>query len=1679
MAMSSSGIHIAESGISSKETADVHDLSCQGQLRQRAAMKIQAAAIRRLICPGIQIERSMLLDRLELELHMRRGLRLFFLCIVLFVVILCAHTVEADSLKRLGLMQTFKTVFLLDDSLADIKTIHGLRGYLQTISARSRLLMPLSMEYFSEQEGEIRIFEGIRSFEAALPLNVRDMHPKVDTLEWTMTAWVQLEKEGGATIIRKPLSSSEDGKHLSCWSWYVGWPNDRFEYGAHDFGGSTDSHIMQESIVSSTASAEDGEVHYVALVVFQDKLEMWVDAEKKFEGALPRPVTDCSGLALEVGSQDVPRLGEITFYPHKMTQVAMKEIYFAGFTLEAIAEGKVPYTPVQDIADVIATRTGHSFDLATGERSAAEKQVQVEATLTRATVDVVENAATTYAEHHAPKIVVANKAGCDPASSEWKIPMFGTDTSCHYMDLAGDAKMTDSLNSNKQYYNMVPTAVRPTVSGSKVAHNDRMEVDHMTPNEYLRYDAETWPSFCGKSATFSMWLETDTVHGGALLSRYSAVNTANGHSDLEWALYAEGYGLCVRGKRAPSKSYVPSGYGLPLEYMKYMQRRHVAYVFDKDKDETRTYLDGSLLGTTKHSAGTIAKLDCDLNGKTAYTGFGHLAPGTWGLKGAVQDWRYYPDVKLSEAELKKLAEESKDSSNKDLRSCEHRKEGGDTEWIDLYGHDCSWYYKMRKRVPGVCTSAEVKKQCPEACGVKKPCYEAHVDVMTYDIWNRVMLLEDSLHHKGMGVVCARESVDLLALCEKNQKTPDTSPAPGASGIPIPKDGSAYEEKFMDIPVADCEYLKKVVNPYCAFGASNTHIARRDTRRGGGGSTSASASVAATTSTVDWAKEMHKKVKASGGWTLEFWMKIDSRTRIPENNEDYKSQATSMRRIVFFSKVSPPRVLATLTLRSHFDDVEFQAYGTCSKDDVGRVSVNFPRSEPLKPDMWFKISMVFGAKNQYGKKGIQIMEGSQVAFQVLQDLHWCESNDDFIQAIQLPGGVIISPIQLTLEPLYIKELQERYYHQKDGIQVRRGPAHTDKKRKTNAINYNRQPYSYPVVLTAPPVILQHRLEKTINCSTYAGKDFLQSTWNHTVNGEKCHAPYDCGNLFEGETTLLSCRNSQQPEKFFGGHKLGAEFGPGLQGWFFEFLQTVTNAHIVKRIDQRRRIFGSDRRIDFDTAMEPGGSRRAAAGGGAKTASGSSKGAGSMGGSATTNGPAKAVVDVPVGTVGDDILVLDPARYLDFQTSEIEILLAAFSPDYGIGSLIRIDAKITSEVQLDYFVQHYQATEGTKLHQYEFLTGSVFILCVIILIDQIWVLYNRSRWEQNFNLIIEIESVAFELLLQCILPIIFFTMRLVQIEQSGKLLDHTVGHDGLAGMPWDDPSVELPDKVRKFFDLIHEFQEEMWQEDRMFTFFFVMAFVQLGRLFFQTQAHPRTAMLVQTIRKGADDMAHFLVLVAIIMSSFVLLGVAAFGSSRPEFRDGEAGFRTLWEMMLGSMLQNGATLNETWTHQRPLMMFQLIYMILVFLILLNFIIAIVVEAYMKVVQDLEDCEVEQSLWQDVAAISRMMSMMHLRKWPYQAELIKELKRSKRTYVDYHLLRQLFPTWRNRGSIIAWLDFYSSYPFLASNFEPERHTRDLTHRHTDKDTKSRRERSKSGNWRDNPAFGQKTSSDLKPGP
>lgn len=165
--------------------------------------------------------------------------------------------------------------------------------------------------------------------------------------------------------------------------------------------------------------------------------------------------------------------------------------------------------------------------------------------------------------------------------------------------------------------------------------------------------------------------------------------------------------------------------------------------------------------------------------------------------------------------------------------------------------------------------------------------------------------------------------------------------------------------------------------------------------------------------------------------------------------------------------------------------------------------------------------------------------------------WCLTEaDDFIQAIQVPGGVLLSPIEITAAPLVDKTLQERFYKAKPKYRVRRGPANFDSVRMTSTIDYDRAIYAYPTALVAPPLILQTRAEKTDVCRNNLGSVYAEQLWKQTVDGVTCELPYQCDDAFlSNSTSLLSCRTSSPPQTFFGQTPLVLNG----QQQFYEFLQ----------------------------------------------------------------------------------------------------------------------------------------------------------------------------------------------------------------------------------------------------------------------------------------------------------------------------------------------------------------------------------------------------------------------------------------------------------------------------------------------------------------------------------------------
>ena len=197
-----------------------------------------------------------------------------------------------------------------------------------------------------------------------------------------------------------------------------------------------------------------------------------------------------------------------------------------------------------------------------------------------------------------------------------------------------------------------------------------------------------------------------------------------------------------------------------------------------------------------------------------------------------------------------------------------------------------------------------------------------------------------------------------------------------------------------------------------------------------------------------------------------------------------------------------------------------------------------------------------------------------------DFTWCLpagiDDPEMIQGIQFPGNLLVSPLEVSAQVLPLKSVQKSFYSQRSQYQYRVGPKVTDAERMESRIEYDRQTYTYPILLVGPPIVLQGRVGKTANCSrSTLGQDVQQFIWNGTIMGSTCAAPFSCDqDLMLSSTSLMACSSEVTPDSFFGRspQMLDGEMQ------FAEFLMSITDSPLLVRNET---VFPTSSYIDAQT------------------------------------------------------------------------------------------------------------------------------------------------------------------------------------------------------------------------------------------------------------------------------------------------------------------------------------------------------------------------------------------------------------------------------------------------------------------------------------------------------------------
>ena len=605
-----------------------------------------------------------------------------------------------------------------------------------------------------------------------------------------------------------------------------------FVYGAHDYvedgsGSDEGQDVVRLRYEEGARPGGDGSLrrwsndreegrrmHFEAIVVNQTSISFYQDAAFVASHPLRRPVTDCSGFALEVGAANA-RMGEVTVYARGLKAQELEEVIEYGATLGNVATGKKVYAPTVSDFDKLSSQQANDISEIKSLIAASQRLSNSDAgarvnpnpnpnlnpnpnpgpnpnldpnppVFTRASIEAGE--ASTSA---APPLV----EGSNCTDGAWP--------TCHLMP--APTLEADPLDPSRSFYRLSPAAPATLFDASK---------DFSTARHY---DPTTFPSWRGSSATFSAWVKAEA--SGYMITKSSDYSQAA----RCWTFHLEKNGLAniggatVDGFTSPFKTvYLPDDAGFTFTGMDGF--RHVALVFDALNDALTGYVDGASIGTAYFESGEVGKLDC-VNGEKTYIGIGHRAPGGGPFVGEIADVRMYANQALSASEIGQIAFEEGAP-----RSCATSTEGADNaDFVDEHGRGCMWYESERMHVPSICKTEDVRENCKLACGLSQPCLVAEMEtnVPVYSLYNKVEQIVTRV--TGEGVLCASPNLDVVDKC-LGWRAGGAAPWPAS----LFWDWESYDsyraylagESMTTLPnISDCELVKQLVAPYCEFTSS--------------------------------------------------------------------------------------------------------------------------------------------------------------------------------------------------------------------------------------------------------------------------------------------------------------------------------------------------------------------------------------------------------------------------------------------------------------------------------------------------------------------------------------------------------------------------------------------------------------------------------------------------------------------------------------------------------------------------------------------------------------------------------------------------------------------------------------------------------------------------------------------
>jgi len=374
-----------------------------------------------------------------------------------------------------------------------------------------------------------------------------------------------------------------------------------------------------------------------------------------------------------------------------------------------------------------------------------------------------------------------------------------------------------------------------------------------------------------------------------------------------------------------------------------------------------------------------------------------------------------------------------------------------------------------------------------------------------------------------------------------------------------------------------------------------------------------------------------------------------------------------------------------------------------------------------------------------------------------------------------------------------------------------------------------------------------------------------------------------------------------------------------------------------------------------------------------------------------------------------LMYSTADYIDAQTSSATVLFVFFSLPSGIITILEVNVVFDLTPKLTRTITHLNAKQGTWNVVYLTLCCVTIFTCLLTGIKILLKLTMPWRFGRYHH---SLFVGAVDLAVMCIFPVVYLSMMASHSTSSERELVEVAAT--MVAVPWESSGVSPSDKAAAYALAVTGLRAAIEHQGRLLAAGVVLGVLLLLRLMFATDMHPRIGVLVRTMVHAARDLFHFFLLVVVLYSSSMLLAYASFGGTRYEFASVSQSMKTLIDVTLGSLPSD--------VFDEPaLALFLLLFLLVNFFVILNFMIAIILDAYAAVTADMNNLT-NRSLVRDVMLCLSAERKRFTYRWPSHVEAIKALKGSNRTAVTFNAATELFPS-RSHEALQRWLEHFSA--------------------------------------------------------